>query len=140
MYDFVPGAFFKVYFNGAAVGMAGEFTSVSGLGMEIEYDTYSEGGSNYPRRFFKRAVPQTLVLEQGTVTTVDAFSTWMMEVNLGITRELDGEIMLTDNTGEVKRTWTIVGATLTKYVGPNLNSMQSELAVNRIEFQYNGCY
>jgi phage tail-like protein len=139
LHAFVPTAFFDVYFVGIGIGMAGEFTSVSGLGMEFEYETYNEGGTNYPRRFFKGVAPQTLVLEQGTVTTMDAFAAWVAEINLGITRTLDGIVILKDHTGAPMREWTIIGAMLTKYIGPSLDSMQAQLAVNRIELLYNGC-
>jgi phage tail-like protein len=139
MHAFAPSSFFDVDFSGAGTGMAGEFTSVSGLGMEFEYETFNEGGSNYPRVFFKGVKPQTLVFEQGTVTTADTFAAWVDEINRGIMRPLDGIILLKDHTGEVMRKWTIVNAMLTKYVGPNLDSMRVQLAVNRIEFQYGGC-
>jgi phage tail-like protein len=139
LYAFAPSSFFEVYFSGAGIGMAGEFTSVSGLGMEFEYETYNEGGRNYPRSFFKGVVPQTLVLEQGTVTTVDAFSLWMTEINAGIMRPLDGIVLLKDHNGDIMREWTIIDAMLTKYIGPSLDSARAELAVNRIEFRYNGC-
>ncbi len=139
MSDFVPNIFFDVIFVGIDFGMSGQFTNVSGLGMEFEYETYNEGGSNYPRYFFKNAVPQTLVLQQGTVTTVDSFAAWMNTVNLGISAFLNGVVLLKDHTGAIKRNWTIQGAFPVKYIGPELNSLQSSLAVSRIEFQYNGC-
>ena len=52
---------------------------------------------------------------------------------------INGIITLKDHTGSTKRTWMINDALLSKYVGPSLNSTQPELAVNRIELQYNGC-
>jgi phage tail-like protein len=140
MYGFVPSSFFSVYFDGLGIGMSGEFTSVSGLGVEFEWETYQEGGSSYPRRFLKGVVPQTLVLEQGTVTTFDNFSTWMLEINQGITRSLDGIVIMRDHAGAVVRNWTIIEAMPTKYVGPALTSLQSTLAVTRVEFLYNGCF
>jgi phage tail-like protein len=141
MSDYVPTSYFEVIFPvvGAGAGMTGKFLSVSGLGMQFEYETYSEGGRNYPRRFFKGVVPQTLILEQGTVTTFDAFAMWVNLINLGSTMTIDGFILLKDHTGETKREWTIVGAMVSKYMGPSLNSMRSELAVSRIEMIYNGC-
>ena len=92
MEDFASGAFFDVLLGGNPLGMSGRFTSVSGLGMQFEYETVMEGGSMYPRYFFKNAVPQTLVLEQGTVTTVDTFSLWVDLVNSGVDVPLAGTI------------------------------------------------
>ena len=138
--DYVPASYFEAIFAGGIVGMSGLFTSVSGLNMEFEYETYFEGGSNYPRFFLKNAVPQTLVMEQGTVTTVDMFSIWLSEINMGIINTLDGVITLKDHTGEARRSWIVTGAYPVKYIGPSLNSMQSQLAVSRIELMHSGCF
>lgn len=139
MSDYVANTYFEVMFGGPALGLSGRFTSVSGLAMEFEYETYSEGGCPYPRQFFKNIVPQTLVLEQGTVTQIDGFEAWMHLMNLGMRMPINGIITLKDHTGATRRTWMINDALLSKYVGPSLNSTQPELAVNRIELQYNGC-
>ena len=53
---------------------------------------------------------------------------------------LAGTVILMDSFGEPQRTWSIVGAYLQKYVGPDLNSNEPALAVSRIELIYNGCY
>ncbi len=137
--DYVPNTYFEVIFGAPGLGMSGHFTSVSGLSMEFEYETYSEGGSMFPRHFIKNIVPQTLVLEQGTVTTVDGFAAWMHSMNLGMRLPINGIISLKDHQGNTRRTWMISDALLSKYVGPTLNSTQPELAVSRIELQYNGC-
>lgn len=137
--NFTSGAYFDVILGGDPLGMSGRFTSVTGLGMQFEYETVREGGSMYPRYFFKNAVPQTLVLEQGTVTTVDTFSMWVNMVNMGMSVPLGGIITLNDYRGVPMRTWTIAGAHITKYVGPSLDSNNVQLAVNRIELLYGGC-
>ncbi|MGN0706427.1 MAG: phage tail protein [Faecalibacterium sp.] len=139
MEDYVSGAYFDVMLSAAPAGMSGRFTSVSGLGMEFDYETYQEGGSMYPRYFFNNAVPQTLVLEQGTVTSVDAFSLLVALVNAGQSMPLAGTIILYDHRGRPMRTWTIAGAHLIRYIGPSLNSNDVQLAVTRIELLYGGC-
>lgn len=136
---FASGAYFDVVLGGDPLGMSGRFTSVSGLGMQFDYETVLEGGSMYPRYFFKNAVPQTLVLEQGTVTSVDTFSLWVALVNSGVSVPLGGIITLNNPQGVPMRTWTIAGAHIVKYVGPSLDSNQVQLAVNRIELLYGGC-
>jgi phage tail-like protein len=139
MSDYVPTAFFDVQFGSAITGLSGQFISVSGLGVEFDYDVYVEGGSNYPRYFFKNVVPQVLTLEQGTVTTTDAFAEWLAKVNSGVALTLDGVITLKDHAGQSMRSWAVAGAFPLKYIGPSLNSMASELAVSRIELRHNGC-
>lgn len=136
----ISGAYFDVALVGVGVVLAGGFLSVSGLDMEADYEVYTEGGSNYPRFFFKNVVPQHLVLEKGVITTVDSMSMLMGMVNQGMSIPLAGTIILRDSFGTPQREWAIVGAHLQKYVGPQLNSNQASQAVSRVELIYDGCY
>ncbi|MBR1497076.1 MAG: phage tail protein [Oscillospiraceae bacterium] len=137
---FLSGAFFDVTLVGPGAAIIGSFTSVSGLTMEADYEVYQEGGSLYPRFFFNQVKPQVLVLEQGVVTSVDSVSLLMGMVNQGMSVPMAGTVMLKDRFGSTQRVWTIAGAHLQRYVGPELNSNQPSLAVSRIELLYNGCY
>ena len=136
----ISGAYFDVALIGTGAALTGGFQSVSGLGMEVEYEVYTEGGSNYPRFFFKITKPGILVLEQGVVTSVDSVSLLMAMVNQGMSIPLAGAIILKDSFGVPQREWTVVGAHLQKYEGPALNSNQASVAVSRIELIHNGCY
>ena len=136
----ISGAYFDVLLIGTGAVLAGGSSSVSGLDMEVDYEVYTEGGSSYPRYFFKNVRPQRLVLEQGVVTTVDSVSLLMAMVNQGMSIPLAGTIILRDSFGTPQREWTIVGAHLQKYVGPQLNSNQASVAVSRIELIHNGCF
>ena len=136
----ISGAYFDVLLVGVGALLAGGFTSVSGLGMEADYEVYTEGGSNYPRFFFKNTKPQRLVLEQGVITTIDSVSLLMGMVNQGMSIPLAGGIVLMDSFGVPQREWTVVGAHLVKYEGPRLDSNQASVAMNRIELIHNGCF
>lgn len=136
----LSGSYFDVMLVGTGALLAGGFLSVSGLDMEIDYEVYNEGGSFYPRYFYKSAKPQVLVLEQGVVTSVDSVSLLMAFVNQGMSIPLAGTIMLKDSFGSVKRVWSVVGAHLRKVTGPQLNSNQPGLAVTRIELMHNGVF
>ena len=135
----LSGSYFDVLLIGPGAVLAGGFASASGMDMEADYEIYTEGGSSYPRFFFKNVKPQHLVLEQGVVTTVDSVSLLMGMVNQGMSIPLAGTIILRDSFGTPQREWTIVGAHLQKYVGPQLNSNQASVAVSRIELIHNGC-
>ena len=137
---YLSGTYFEVYLVGTGAYLAGEFTSVSGLSMEVDYEVFNEGGLNYPRFFMKEVKPQILTLSQGVVTDIDSASLLMAMVNQGMSIPLAGTVILKDATGSAKRTWTIVGAHLMKYIGPDLDSNQPALAVSRIELIHNGCY
>ena len=137
--EVLPTSFFDVYLFGPGVLLEGKFTSVSGLGTEVEYDTYLEGGSDFPRYFLKNVKQKVLSLEQGLMTVYDGASDLMMMTNLGMCVPLTGTIILRDSFGNLVREWTIIEAYLQKYEGPQLNSNQAAMAVNRIELIYNGC-
>lgn len=136
----LSGSYFDVMLVGAGALLAGGFLSVSGLDMEMDYEVYNEGGSFYPRYFFKSAKPQVLVLEQGVVTSIDSASLLTAFVNQGMLIPLAGVIMLKDSFGSTQRVWTVVGAHLRKVTGPQLNSNQPGLAVTRIELMHNGVF
>lgn len=136
----ISGAYFDVYLLGTGVLLAGGFSSVTGLDMEVDYQVYTEGGSNYPRYYFNNVKPQRLVLEQGIVTSTDMVSILMGMVNQGMSVPLAGTIILKDSFGTPQREWAVVGAHLVKYVGPRLDSNQASAAVTRIELMHNGCY
>lgn len=136
----LSGSYFDVLLVGAGAVLAGGFLSVSGLDMEVDYEVYNEGGSFYPRYFYKSAKPQVLVLEQGVVTSVDSASLLMAFVNQGMSIPLAGTIILKDSFGKAQRVWSVVGAHLRKVTGPQMNSNQPGLAVTRIELMHNGVF
>ena len=138
--SYVSGSYFDVVLVGTGAGITGQFTAVTGLNMELEYEIFNEGGLNYPRYFVKEVKPQLLVLSRGVVTDIDGASILMAMSNQGMSIPLGGPIILRDSTGNAVREWTIVGAYLQKYIGPDLDSNQPALAVSRIELIYNGCY
>ena len=140
MAEYLSGAYFEVFLAGVGAVLAGRFTAVSGLGMELEYETYNEGGLNYPRFFFKEVKPQVLTLQEGVVTSVDSVSLLMGMCNQGMSVPLAGTVILKDSFGTSQRVWSIVGAHLQKYMGPELDANQAAVAVSRIELVYNGCY
>ena len=148
MSEYLSGCYFDVSLTATAgeiasqlgEGLSGRFLSVSGLIMEVEYESYQEGGSNYTNFFLKSPKPQILVLEQGVLTDGSKISIIMKACVSGILVPLGGTVTLKDTFGEPQRSWMIQDAYLQKYIGPDLNSNQPALAVHRIELIYNGCF
>jgi len=148
MSEYLSGSYFDVSLSGAVgavasllgAGLSGRFLSVSGLNMEIEYETFREGGSNYTRFFMKETKPQVLVLEQGVLTDASKIVLLMQSGISGMSIPLTGVITLKDTFGTSQRSWMIQDAYLQKYIGPELNSNQPTVAVQRIELLYNGSF
>ncbi len=137
---YFSGAYFDVLLVGVPAALSGEFLHVDGLGMQLDYDIYNEGGANYPRYFFKGSKPMALRLIQGVVTDVDGASLLMGMANQGMDIPMAGTVTLYDSFGSVQRIWTVVGAHIAKYSGPALDSNQAAVAVNEIVLYHNGCY
>lgn len=135
----LPVSFFDVMLVGVGAALVGSFNSVSGLGMNAEYEEFQEGGSDFPRFFFKGIKQRTLTLEQGVLTTFDDASVLMGMVSLGMCIPLSGTVIMRDSFGNAVRTWVISGAYLQSYEGPRLDAGQAVVAVNKIELLYNGC-
>ncbi len=135
---YVSGAYFEVNIGGIS-GLSGKFTSVRGLGMALEYETYFEGGSMAPHFLVGNAIPQQLILEQGTVTEKDSFAEWISDVNSGVSLPTSGDISLKDAAGNEMRSWHITDAVLVSYSGPEMDSNSPQLAISRIVLMYGGC-
>lgn len=130
--------YFDVNLGVDLLGLNGQFTHVSGLNFEVDYETYTEGGTEVAHYFYRQVAPQTLVLERGLVTGVDQFALWLDALKLGSIIRLAGYISLKTPQGETVKTWLITDAYPIKYVGPTLVSGKSGLAVTRIELAHNG--
>ena len=92
-----------------------------------------------PNTYFEVSLGVPTLGMSGYFTSVDGFAAWVHMLNQGMHMPVSGIISLKDHTGSLRRTWMVVDAMVVKYVGPNLNAMQPELAVSRIELQHNGC-
>ena len=130
--------YFDVSLGVDLLGLNGHFSQVSGLGREVDYETYIEGGTEVPHYFYRQVAPQTLVLERGLVTGVDQFALWMDALQFGSMIRLAGTITLMSPQGQTLKTWMITDAYPMKYVGPTLVGAKSAVAVSRIELAYNG--
>lgn len=136
----LSGAYFDVTLIGIPGALIGEFMHVEGLGMEVDYQVYNEGGSNYPRFFFNGTKPSQLILSHGTITNSSMGSLIMIATSSGVDTPLAGTITMRNSFGGIERIWTVVGAHMVKYVGPTLDSNQPNLFVEQIVLVHNGCY
>lgn len=117
------------------------FQEVSGLSVEYETESVSEGGEN---RFAHKLPVKTkypnLVLKRGLVTTVSAFTIWglkTMHDNLSLsvsTRHIS--VMLLNSEGFPSMAWMFVNAWPVKVQVSDLQSMENKLAIETMEFSY----
>jgi phage tail-like protein len=134
--DPLPDYNFAVEIEGL---VAGGFSEVSGLEVELELQDYREGGVN--GFIHKRAGPakyaSNLVLKRG-ITDVKILWNWYWDVVQGTVDRKNVSILLMDDSGEEKRRWNFAGAYPVKWTGPSLNAKNNEVAIEALELVHNG--
>jgi phage tail-like protein len=119
--------------------VAGGFSEVQGLQLEIELHEYREGGVNgyVHKRAGPARYPSNLVLKRG-LTDVRELWTWHWDVAQGKVERKDIAVLLLDGAGEERVRWTFQQAYPVKWVGPDLRGGASEVAVEAVEFTHCG--
>lgn len=126
---------FLVEIDGIAVA---RFSEVSGIQVEVETETYEEGGVNdFVHYFPKRAKYQNIILKRG-ITDGQELWNWHQEVVDGSFKRKNGSIILLDSNGEEKWRWNFVQAFPVKWTGPDLKAEASSVAFESIELVHEG--
>ncbi|MGA1871569.1 MAG: phage tail protein [bacterium] len=134
---------FGVTFIGFGAIIQGGFSEVTGLQGEMDVHEYDEGGEND----FKHKLPgpvrytSNLVLKRGMVDR--NLWIWFETMGLGLPylprflfRSIV-EIKMEDWTGE-EQSWIFLNAYPVKWIGPQMNAKQSEVAVETLELAHQG--
>jgi len=143
MSDYQPSAFyFKVAFA-ATAGMADtSFQEVSGIGSEIETEPYSEGGENrYVHQLPKSVKHPKLVLKRGIAKMTSPLVVWCRTVFEGDFAApivpMPMMVYLMDENKVPIRAWSFANAFPVNWEVENFNSTKNEVAIEKIELNYN---
>ena len=119
--------------------VAGGFSEVSGLEIDIEVQDYREGGVNgFTHKFAGPArYPSNLVLKRG-VTQSKVLWNWYWQVVHGTIERKNVSVLLMDESGEEKLRWNFRRAYPVKWSGPGLRAGANEVAVESIELAHKG--
>ena len=113
------------------------FRDVSGLTMELEEETYNEGGENrFSHKFPVRGRYPDLVLKRGLLVD-SGLRGWVLDAvqNLVI-QPVTVWVTLLDETHAPLQTYTVVGAWPKKWVISDFNAESSELVIETLELAY----
>lgn len=113
------------------------FRDVSGLTMELEEQTYNEGGENrFSHKFPVRGRYPDLVLKRGLLTD-SGLRQWVVDAvqNL-IIRPATVWVTLLNQAHEPLQTYTVVGAWPKKWVISDFSAESSEIVVETLELAY----
>jgi phage tail-like protein len=116
----------------------GGFSECSGLQLETEVFDYPEGGLNTHLRKFPTRTKQTnLTLKRGIVGR--ELWDWYYALTQGQVQVRSGSIMVQDPSGKQKVIeWHFRDAFPCKWVGPDLNATQNNVAVETLELCHQG--
>lgn len=118
--------------------IVGGFTEVSGLESEIQTESYEEGGQNdYVHQFPKGTIYPPLILSKG-LTDMRLLWEWYHSAQQGDIQRRSGTILLLDPMRLPAMQWDFKEAYPVKWTGPQLNSNDDTVAVERIELVHRG--
>lgn len=129
------GAFnFKVEIKSIIIG---GFSEVSGLGVQIEYETLKEGGVNdYEHKLLKGVKYTDITLKRGI--TDWALWNWYQKVADGTIEKQDASIHLCNNSGMSFMTWDIYEVYPVKWDGPTFNASTNTIATETLVLTHHG--
>ena len=139
MSSYPPVSFyFSVSFNGIGnSAIDTQFQSVAGLSMEMQTETYAEGGENR----FEHVLPvrskySDLVLKRGLFTDSDLIAWYFATFDTTIVRPVSLDISLLNENGDPLFSWHVVHAWPKKWSVSDLNAEQNALAIESLELNY----
>jgi phage tail-like protein len=118
---------------------AGEFQEAKGLGAELEVLSYAEGGVNdYVHQLPVRHSWSRLVLQRGVVKDPILWNWYKAGLTHSLGARRDGSVILLTPAGERAAAWDFRGGLAAKWTGPELNAMESAVAVEALEIAHQG--
>jgi phage tail-like protein len=113
------------------------FRDVSGLTMELEEQTYNEGGENrFSHKFPVRGRYPDLVLKRGLLTD-SGLRQWVVDaVQHLVIQPVTVWVTLLNQAHEPLQTYTVVGAWPKKWVISDFSAESSEIVVETLELAY----
>jgi phage tail-like protein len=117
----------------------GEFMEVKGLGADLEVMSYPEGGLNdHVHLLGVRHTWTRISLRRGLVRDKGLWAWYVAGLTQSLGARRDGSIILMTSAGTPAMSWTFHAGLAAKWVGPELNAMQSAVAIEALEIAHEG--
>lgn len=112
------------------------FSKISGLELELEFESYQEGGVNSGALAFPNSIKSgNLVLESGVGNVSDLIK-WFNEAMSGKFVSKTVTIKLKDAHRNVVQTWQIADVLPVKWSGPSFDASGQQVAIEVVELMY----
>lgn len=134
--DYVTTNRFYVEIGGS---IAASFSECTGLDVQIEKETYFEGGVNNQQRIFlKQTKFGDVTLKRG-ITDDITFWEWLGKMLSPAKKERRNiTILVFNQAGETMQAWTLVGAIPIGWKTPSLQANSSTVAIEELTLAYEG--
>ncbi len=117
----------------------GAFSEVKGLGGELEVTPYGEGGVNdYVHQLPVRHSWGRITLRRGVIRDMALWMWYRAGLHGSLGARRSGAITVCDEEGSPAVIYMFKRASATKWIGPDLNGMQSACAIDGIEMAHEG--
>lgn len=117
----------------APIELRGNFSAVSGLGAEVEYDEYREGGNFTSPLYLPKGMKYSnIVLQRGTMT-LEPLSLWFTSVQAGMHQRYPMIITMMDEKQIPVKIWTVMGAMPVKIDYSEMNAMRGQVSLTTVE-------
>jgi len=119
--------------------VAGGFSEVSGLEVDLEVEEYREGGVNgfVHKRAGPARYPSNLILKRGASDSKVLWN-WYWDVVQGTIDRKNVSILLMNEAGEEKVRWNFEQAYPVKWTGPGLRAAGNDVAIEILELAHKG--
>lgn len=133
--DAGTSVFFGLTIDGQDMGL---FNTCSGLGIEVETETYNEGGNNsYVHILPTRLKYPTLQLTRPLTPDSAKLTTWINSIITGIQRPtIELAARRADQSLVVR--WSLYDAMPTGWTAPEFDPSRGEVATEVVQIAYNG--
>lgn len=117
----------------------GAFSEVKGLGGDLEVMSYAEGGVNdFVHQLPVRHTWGRITMRRGVVRDLALWFWYHAGLHGSLGARRDGCITLCDEAGLPAVAYVFRRALATKWVGPELSALQSNVAIDGIEIAHEG--
>ena len=120
----------------APIEIVGNFSQVSGLSAEMEYDIYNEGGNFTSPVLMPRGMKYSnIVLQRGTIS-MEPLTLWFDSVMLGAHIRYPMVVMMYNNQRIPVKIWTVMDAIPVKIEWSTMDAMSDQVAVTSVELAH----
>jgi phage tail-like protein len=118
--------------------LVGGFSEVSGLGSEIEVESYREGGVNdFVHKLPGPTTYEDLELKHG-LTAVSTLWNWYHDTSRGVIQRKNGTIMLLDPQQIPVMWWNFRNALPVRWTGPTFEATSDQVGIETLVLAHQG--